>query len=58
MKASVSTDEVKKSILNSLFTATVFAISIGIAFFDPQLAKYFWFVLFGSMIFSLRAPVH
>ncbi|MBX3547553.1 MAG: DUF1211 domain-containing protein [Xanthobacteraceae bacterium] len=57
MKASVSADEVKKSIRNSLFTATVFAISIGIAFFDPQLAKYFWFVLLGSMVFSIRAPV-
>jgi uncharacterized membrane protein len=57
MKAGVTDAEVSRSLMNSLFIAGVFAISIGIAFFDPVVAKYFWLILIGSIVFSLRAPV-
>jgi uncharacterized membrane protein len=57
MSASVGDSEIKSSLFNSLFTAGVFALSIGIALVDPLLAKYFWLVLLGSIIFSLRAPI-
>ncbi len=57
MKPAVTQEEVNTSLMNSLFTAAVFAISIGIAFGSPDAAKYFWLVLIGSIFFSLRAPV-
>jgi uncharacterized membrane protein len=57
LKADVSHEDVNRSLLNSLFTAGVFAVSIGIAFYHPHIAKFFWLLLFGSVLFSLRAPV-
>lgn len=58
MYSSVEEADIRNSLLNSLFTAAVFATSIGIAIFvDANYAKFFWLVLLGSVIFSVRAPV-
>ncbi len=57
MKPAVTQEEINTSLMNSLFTAAVFAVSIGIAFHSPDVAKYFWLLLIGSIAFSLRAPV-
>jgi len=57
MHASVSDADIRNSLLNSLFTAAVFATSIGVAFVDPNIAKFTWLVLLGSVVFSVRAPV-
>jgi uncharacterized membrane protein len=57
MHKSVRFDDIRSNLFNSLFTAAVFALSIGIAFYNPLLARFFWLVLLGSVLFSLRAPV-
>jgi uncharacterized membrane protein len=57
MYSWVSKADVNNSLMNSLFTAAVFAISIGIVQYDAVLARYFWIVLLGSILFSVRAPV-
>ncbi len=54
MKDGVTPEQVKRSVLNPLYTAAVFSVSIGIALFDADLAKYFWLALIGSVFFGNR----
>ena len=47
----------RRGLLAPLFTAAVFALSIGISFYDADLAKYFWLLLIPIFWFSIgREP--
>ncbi len=43
----------RRSLLSPLFTAGVFAISIGISFYDADLAKFFWLLLVPTFFYSV-----
>ena len=44
---------IRRSLLSSLFTAGVFALSIGVSFYDADLAKYFWLLLVPIFMLSV-----
>ncbi len=43
----------QRSLLSPLFTAAVFVLSIGVSFYDADLAKFFWLLLIPIFLLSI-----
>jgi uncharacterized membrane protein len=45
--------QIQRSLLSPLFIAGVFALSIGVSFYDADLAKFFWVLLLPTFLLSV-----
>jgi uncharacterized membrane protein len=45
--------QIQRSLLSPLYIAGVFALSIGVSFYDADLAKFFWLLLLPTLLLSV-----